>query len=244
MDGVQLGARFSIATNRLNYCGPSDAEPRLYGAIVGPAGTAEARASLEKFEALLPYLAAIGRRHGLDPFDARVVEAYWVGNDLLDAFGPKEFAEILTALEARGLPRSIGRRLRENLPEDALPFHAFHVAYVGVGAVTGHVPTTVPNMEACRPAWGKVERVADGRLGVRKPSIVLRGDKLALGGHSVEDLAYDPRVLPGVRVGDWVALHWGWPALVLSDSQRAAVEEYTRRSFDAANRVLPSWGIL
>ena len=244
MDGVELGARFSLATNRLNYCGPADAEPRLYRAIVSGTGLAEARGSLERFEALLPYLQAIGRRHGLDPFDLRVVEAYWVGNELLDAFGAPEFREILTALEGRGLPRSIGRRLRENLPPDALPFHAFHVAFVGVGAVTGHVPTTLPNMEACRPAWAKVEEVRDGTLRLRKPVLEVDGGQLRLGAEVEIDLPYDPQVLPEVRPGASVAVHWGFPALVLSSAQRAAVEGYTLRSLEAANPALAALGVL
>ncbi len=244
MDGVQLGARFSLATNRLNYCGPSDAEPRLYRAIVEGTGLPEARGSLERFEALLPYLQAIGRRHGLDPFDRRVVEAYWVGNDLLDAFGRAEFREILTALTERGLPRSVARRLAEHLPEAPIPFHAFHVSFVGVGAVTGHVPTTLANIEACRPAWAHVEEVAPATLRVRKPSVEADRGRIRLGADSSADLSYDPRVLPGIRRGDWVAVHWNWPALHLSEEQRTSMERYTARSFESANEALPSLGVL
>jgi Family of unknown function (DUF6390) len=244
MNGVQLGARFSIATNRLQYCGPSDAEPRLYEAIVAGTGIADARRSLERFEALLPYLQAIGRRHGLDPFDDRVVEAYWVGNELLDAFGPSEFEGILIALTERGLPRSVARRLKERMPAHPIPFHAFHVGFVGVGAVTGHVPTTLPNIEACRPAWARVEEVRPDRLRVRKSSVQSDHGRLRFGPEASSEVAYDPRVLPGVRAGDWVALHWGWPALLLSRAQRVAIEEYTARAFDSANEALPALGVL
>jgi len=244
MDGVALGARFSIATNRLAYCGPADAEPRLYRAIVAGTGLAEARASLERFEALLPYLQAIGRRHELDPFDLRVVEAYWIGNDLLDAFGPPEFREILTALTERGLPRSVARRLAEHLPERPIPFHAFHVSFVGVGAVTGHVPTTLTNVEACRPAWARVEGIRPAVLRVRKPSVEADHGRLRLGPASIAEVPYDPKVLDGVEVGRSVAIHWNWPALVLSDEQRASVERYTDRSLAAANEALPALGVL
>ena len=76
MDGVQLGARFSIATNRLQYCGPADAEPLLYQAIASGERLDAARRSLMRFEALMPYLEAIGAKHGKDPFDLAVVEPY------------------------------------------------------------------------------------------------------------------------------------------------------------------------
>lgn len=244
MDGVALGARFSLATNRLSYCGPADAEPRLYRAIVSGTGLTEARASLERFEALLPYLRAIGRRHGLDPFDHRVVEAYWIGNDLLDAFGPPEFREILTALTERGLPRSVARRLADHLPARPIPFHAFHVSFVGVGAVTGHVPTTIANIEACRPAWARVEEIRPGSLRVRKPAVEADRGRLRLGAEATVEVPYDPKVLEGIEVGRSVAIHWNWPALVLTEGQRASVEEYTARSLDAANEALPALGVL
>lgn len=244
MHGVQLAARFSIATNRLSFCGPEDAEPKLYAAITGGTGLEPARRSLERFEALLPYLEAIGEQHSLDPFDERVVEAYWIGNDLLDAFGREEFRKILRALAGRGLPRSIAERLGANLPDRPIPFHLFHVAFVGVGAVTGHVPTTLPNMESCRPAWAKVERVRAGRLRIRKPTLETEAGQLRLGNETETEIAFDPRVLPGVSAGNSVALHWSWPAVVLSNDQRRAMERYTRQTLDTVNEVLPSLGVL
>ncbi|HZY92066.1 MAG TPA: DUF6390 family protein [Thermoplasmata archaeon] len=244
MDGVELGARFSIATNRLNFCGPADAEPALYAAITSGTRLPEARRALERFEALLPYLEAIGAFHRLDPFDARVVEAYWVGNDLLDPFGPVEFRAILTRLAARGLPRSVAQRLVDHLPAAPIPFHAFHVSFVGVGAVTGHVPTTLPNMESCRPAWGHVLSIDGSRLRLTKPTLTVEGSRLRLTEGPTAEVEFDPRVLPGVRVGDALALHWGWPALRLTASQQAAMEKYTRRALSAANEALPSLGVL
>ncbi len=243
MDGIPLAARFSIATNRLNYCGPAQAESALYGAIVSGRGSPESRRALEGFEALMPYLQAIGAQHGLDPFDERVVEAYWIGNDLLDAFGLKAFRAILEGLQRRGLPRSIAARLAQHLPAHPIPHHMFHVAFVGVGAVTGHVETTLPNLESCRPAWATVlERRADV-LQVRRPTLRIAEGRLEWGRDTVEEIPYDPRVVPEVDAGCSVVLHWGWPALTLTPVQLDALREYTRRSIAAANEVLPELGV-
>ena len=235
MDGVALGSRFSIATNRLNFCGPADAEPNLYRAIVGGGEVPEARRALARFEALMPYLEAIGRRHGRDPFDPEVVEAYWLGNRLLDDWTRAEFEELLGRLVTRGLPRSIAAELARRLPERPLPHHVFHVAFVGVGAVTGHVPTTLPNMEACRPAWGTVRARSVDRLTVARPALRWTGTGLELGGEVEETVAFDPRVVPDAVVGGPVVLHWHWPAIVPSPAQLVGLEEYTRRSIEAAN---------
>lgn len=244
MDGVQLGARFSIATNRLKFCGPADAEPRLYRAITEGTEVGRARAALARFEALVPYLEAIAAKHGLDPFDHDVVEAYWIGNRLLDAFERGDFVALLAALTRRGLPRSIASRLEANLPDRPLPHHAFHVCFVGVGAVTGHVPTTLANMEACRPAKGRVERVDGGSLTVRHPRLGWTDGALRLAETVEERLAFDPRVLPGLSAGDHVALHWGWPAVRLTAEQADRLERYTERSLSAASEALPRLGVL
>ncbi len=238
MDGVQLGARFSLATNRLQYCGPADAEPLLYRAITTDTGHAEAARALSGFEALMPYLEGIAAKHGRTPFDREVVEAYWVGNSLLDAFERDDFVRLLEALTKRGLPRSMAARLAERLPPRPLPHHLFHVAYVGVGNVTGHVPTTLVNMEACRPAWAEVVRVADPLLHVRGPTLVLDHDAIAWGPAVERELRFDPKVLPDLRPGDSVAIHWGWPALRLTPAQRSALEQYSRRSLEQANQAL------
>ncbi|OGS50846.1 MAG: hypothetical protein A3K65_03115 [Euryarchaeota archaeon RBG_16_68_12] len=237
-DGVRLCARFSIATNRLKYCGPSDAEPLLYRAIVDRVGIGGAGTALLQFEALEPYLMAIGSKHGLEPLDREVVEAYWIGNGLLDGFTRDDFRSILVALGKRGLPRSVAARLERRLPRHPLPHHLFHVGFVGVGAVTGHVETTVPNMESCRPAWARVVKKTNASLVVEKPALAMEDGALALGPAAQETVAYDPRILPKVKAGDHVALHWGWPALVLQPLQLKALKEYTARALEAANEAL------
>jgi len=239
MDGVALCARFSIATNRLQYCGPRDAEPVLYRAITENAELSRARDALRRFEALNPYLEAIAAKHRLDPFDRDVVEAYWVGNDLLDAFDREDFLRLLEALVRRGLPRSTADRLGRMLPEHPIPHHAFHVAFVGVGEVTGHVETTIANMEACRPAWAHVTALEGGSVRLRGPALAVSHGQVTLEGEVERTLSYDPAILPGLAKGDTLAVHWSHPALSLTSEQATALARYTGRSLDAANEALP-----
>jgi len=244
MDGVQLAARFSIATNRLRYCGPAEAEPTLYRAIVEGTDLNAAKGVLSRFEALEPYLRALAEKHGRDPFDREVVEAYWLGNSLLDAFTKEDFAALLDRLVGRGLPKPFAAQLASRLPRHPLPHHTFHVAFVGVGMVTGHVETTLSNMESCRPGWGEVLRMDQGSLTIEKTPLEAEAGHLRLGPPKEETLPYDPRVLPGVALGDHVALHWGWPALVLEPRQLENLKEYTARSLEAANEALAASRVL
>lgn len=239
MDGVALCARFSIATNRLQYCGPRDAEPVLYRAITENAELDRARDALRRFEALNPYLEAIAAKHGRDPYDRAVVEAYWVGNDLLEAFGREDFRLLLEGLVRRGLPRSTAERLARLLPEHPIPHHAFHVAFVGVGEVTGHVETNLANMEACRPAWARVTALEGTSVRVRGPVLGVSEGRLTLDHETERTLSFDPAILPGLALGDTLAVHWNHAALSLTPAQTDALATYTRRSLDAANEALP-----
>ncbi len=238
MQGVQLAARFSIATNRLKYCGPADAEPALYRTIVEGKDMEASRKALLRFEALEPYLTAIAAKHGLDLLDHDVVEAYWIGNELLDDFTRDDFRLLLDELSRRGLPRFMADRLAGQLPQHPLPHHVFHVSFVGVGMVTGHVETTLPNMESCRPAWAKVIQKTKESLLMERPALVAERGRLSLGAPVQETVSYDPRILPGVRRGDDVVLHWSWPAMVLSPGQLTNLKAYTARSLESANEAL------
>ncbi len=233
MEGFELGARFSIVTNRRSYCGPADAEPDLYRAVTEGVDRPEVERHLAQFEALYPYLEAIAARHGRDPFDREVVEAYWIGNSLLDDFDRDDFRRLLGALGRRGLPAFVVRELSARLPPRPPPHHLFHVGFVGVGAVTGHVETTLANMEACRPAAAEVRAIGPDRLEVEGPRLVVREGGLALGEPRVRSVVYEPRALPGLAVGDAVAIHWDWAALRLTSELRDQLERYTERSLDA-----------
>ncbi len=235
MDGVRLAARFSLTTNRLRYCGPAEAAPVLYRAITDGTGLSEAGEALSRFEALYPYLEAIAHHTGRRPFDEEVVEAYWLGNRLLDDFGAEEFRGILRALSARGLPTFVARELADGLPPHPIPHHVFHVAYVGVGAVTGHVATTLANMEACRPVWGTVRGLGAGRLDLDQPTLEVTDGELRVGPVERRSVAFDPRFFSGLAVGDAVAAHWGWAAVRLEPAQLSNLVRYTALALEQAN---------
>lgn len=238
MDGITLGARFSIATNHLGFCGPPGLEPAMRAAILKREETPSVGEALLQFEALGPYLEAIAEKHGRSPLEHDVVEAYWIGNELLDAFERKDFISLLKALVGRGLPGRVADRLARRLPEMPLPHHLFHVCFIGVGNVTGHVETILPNMESCRPAWATVVSAGDGMLTLRKPRLMEKDGHLSIGTDETVTVAYDPAFIPTVVEGSQVVLHWGWPILELTSRQRMNLERYSAESLAAYNETL------
>ncbi len=234
-EGVRLCARFSLATSSLEYCGPPGAAPLLRRALEDGEGIAEAGEALLKFEALEPYLRAIAGKHRREVLDYSVVEAYWIGNELLEGYTRGDFVRILEDLADRGLPRGLAGRLAARLPESPIPHHAFHVFFVGVGQVTGRVTTNLKNMDRCRPSWGLVTGRRPGVALVERQPLEARGARLALGAPEEAAVAVAPALERGIRVGEYLAVHWGQAAAPLSWDGRAQLELYTLRAIEAAN---------
>jgi len=95
MDGVLACARYSFAPNYYKYCGP-DANRSIAAYLQEGVSDPGLSVYLSEFAVLYPYLKLIAHENGLtNPFDPRVVEAYWVGNNLLEHIGMKSFSQHL-----------------------------------------------------------------------------------------------------------------------------------------------------
>ncbi|MBY0396131.1 MAG: hypothetical protein K2X91_06620, partial [Thermoleophilia bacterium] len=127
VSGPTRFARYAFGPNRLGYCGP-EASRELFQQATGGGDDAALRDLARGFEGAWPYLELIARANGIaDPLDDRVVDAYWIGNDLLRAVTP---ALLGRSLEVRFRPRlrADGWRWMAATPEaGAAPVHAFHV---------------------------------------------------------------------------------------------------------------------
>src|ERR1039458_5353739 len=91
-DGPLLFARYAYPPNALGYCGPGDSQSLLeLGADPGSVGNDEGlRRLARRFEGAWPYVELIAAANRIeDPLDLRVVEAYWIGNELLDRRRPR-----------------------------------------------------------------------------------------------------------------------------------------------------------
>lgn len=229
MDGIELAARFSYITNSLRFCGPEEASKQFLDYINKSASAESVRESIKKFEGLYPYLSAIAQKAKMDFLDYDVVEAYWLGNPLLEKFEDDDMKEIIEKLMSRGLPKSIGNNLIKTMPHGFVPHHNFNVFYVGVGRTTGSVETTLQNMDNCRVSWGKVVDIIESSLIVQSRPLKNMGGMLTIGDEEAKTAVYLREMLPNVKKDDFVALHWGFACLVLDDRQLENLISYTGR---------------
>lgn len=240
--GAVLFARYAYPPNELGYCGPNDAAPLLEHGFSGDADQ-EIAARARQFDGAWPYLELIASAAGIaDPLDARVVRAYWIGNELLDRVDPAVFLAEIGERFAGQVGGFWHRLIPESVPL-ALPHHSFHVfavyPWAGLLGTDSDVPRTV--LDRCRIRWGELLDVAGDTAVVRSRPLTWDGRALALGAaqeESVRRSAGGRALSAPVAVGDTVALHWDWICDRLSDDELAALEASSARELELLNRQL------
>jgi hypothetical protein len=238
MDGTSLAIRFSYMPNFLRYCGPKEANKDFLHYLTRPNSkiAAAVENDLKRFEGLYPYLSAIAAKSGKKFTHHEVIEAYWIGNDLLDNFNSNDMKKIINALVKRGLPAAVAEERLKKLPKGMFPHHNFNVCYIGVGQTTGAVPTTLENMNNCMINSGIVSKVGKGKLTVEKRLLQSTNRKLKLSSSTTKaTVSYLPQMLPKIKVGDVVALHWDLASVKLTKKQASNLNKYTERILEAVN---------
>lgn len=237
--GIPLFIRYAFMPNHLGYCGGRENELLLERAATGQAGPA-LTPLLAQFTGAVPYLRAIAATNGIgDPFDRRVVEAYWLGNDLLRDVDAGDLYKTLDERFGRHLSPKLREQILRKPPEGAKPFHFFHVVDVYRHLERETVGMTA--MENCRISWGQVRTVEGAALLVDRAPLVWRDGKLALGEpaaervlRSVDGLGF----VDSVAAGDWVSIHWGWACEVLDERRLANLRRWTGVHLAIANQTV------
>ena len=239
--GALLFARYAYPPNALGYCGADETRTLLE---YGDDGTSDGGLVqlARTFEGAWPYLELIAGANGVDdPLDPAVVEAYWIGNDLLERVDAQRlFAQLDDRFRLRA-----GRewsRLRDTLPADVVPHHNFHVfgVYPFVGLLrAGNVEEPLHVLDSCRVAPARVESVSSKTARVTVRPLTWDGRQLQLGVHEEREVSWRREglgFLDALRPGNRVALHWDWVCDRLTGAQAAALQSYTARMLALANR--------
>ncbi len=236
MDGIELALRFSYMPNKLRFCGPKEAQEIFTNYLKEKDNETSVASNIKRFEGLYPYLSAIASKSGKKFTDYDVVEAYWIGNKLLDKFSDKDLKSTLLSLVKGGLPRSIAESRARNLPSGLVPHHNFNVFFVGVGQITGSVPTTIENMNSCMVSQGTVLKINKNKLIVSRQHLLLKKNKFVFGKEKDVEVKYLSLMLRNVKKNDIVAMHWGFAPLVLTEKQSKNLMHYTEKIINVLNK--------
>jgi hydrogenase maturation factor len=231
--------RYGFMPNQLRYCG-GDGNRTLFDYAIAGEVDGEVAPLLRQFTGALPYLQLIARENGIaDPFDDRVVEAYWLGNDLLSGVEASRLYDALRARFEKQLTAKTLELVAGKAPAGAHPHHNFHV--FDVHSRAGQLEHSLLTMDQCRVSWGKVVRIEGPSLVVERQRLVLIGGKLALG--AVETVTVARQIdghgfADAAAPGDWVSLHWGWVCEVIGSDQQERLAAETAWHLRLANETL------
>lgn len=237
----QLVSRFAFKPNQLHYCGADSANKKMYRCIT-EGKCKNIGQEIKTFMALYPYLNTISTVHKLSLLDERVVEAYILGNTLLNKFTSDDFETHLGYFETQGVPKFFTDELRDKFHNSQMPFiphHSFNVLFVGVGNVTGAVKYNIDNINNCLIRWGTVVSQHEKKNKIHLKTFKLIVTESIFEAVEVdEEVSYLPEIFPDISVGDSIAMHWRDAMIVLNKTQTKQLETYTNKVIDSYNKTI------
>lgn len=240
LNGANLCTRFAYPPNSLSLCGPDKKSDLLYSSslVQIDSGTLEI---LQQFTTLYPYLSLIAYHNNIrDTFDTRVVEAYWIGNSLLNNISQSElFFHLTDTLKLKKkLKIKNYRSLLDKISFGTIPHHSFHV--LNIYKRTGHVTDshTVKTMDACLINWGKVVKLNKNSILVETKPLSIINNRLDLGPKVIRQI--NPQgekdiLFKKLKTEDYVSYHWGYFCQKLCPDQLRNLIYYTKLSLSLSN---------
>lgn len=237
--GLVRFIRYAFMPNHLGYCGGNEAS-QLFEQAVTNQPDAGLIPLLVKFTGAVPYLRTIASANGIaDPFDPRVVEAYWVGNQLLDGVEARDLYAALSERFGPHLPPKVREVVLRKAPQGARPYHLFHV--IDVYRRLENDEISLASIDSCRVSWGRVTAVDGGSLTVDRRPLLMSEGTFSLGPARPERVLRSlsgQGFADGATVGDWVSIHWGWTCEVLDAAQVAQLERQSAHHLALASATL------
>ena len=244
MQGLIKCARYAFSPNKLKYCGPVDKNSQIFSHIVEGVEDRGLVEMLDDFQVMYPYLKLIADENNIfDPFDEKVVEAYWIGNELLEGVKLKGFWDHL--MEGQQLKKRFKKRdlkwMVGKVPVGAKVHHSFHV--FNIWNRTGHEakPHTLETMDNCRISWGEVidnSKTTVDKLLVKTQELMYEDGKLGLKSGVFKEVSWrigDKELVKGIKKGNLITMHWGWVCEKVSKFKVTNLKKYTEHHLKLAN---------
>lgn len=234
MSGPKIAALYGLIPNTLGFCGPRQEILKKF--IAGKLGIPEVIPVLKKFEAAYAYYELIAKKNKIKngPFNKRVVEAYWIGNELLDNISARDLRQMVSEKFTKPglLSKSQACQKGKLIPKKAKPHHSFHVLILG--SITGRVDFegNTKLKDICRVGWGRVVKVKNSKIVVNYNPLI--GKKIITFGKLIKkEVSWDKAILPEVKMGDWISFHWNCAIQLLKEEDIINLYKYTQNTLNA-----------
>ena len=226
MPGVKLAALYGIYLHLLDFCGPREESKTkiLLNYLSGQKiSEQKIRKILKEFKGAYFYYKLIARSNKIkDPFNEKVVKAYWIGNSLLEK------------VKIWNLKKMIANdfKVEKEIPETSKPHHSFHV--LAIGSVSKRVNLKGEKLDLCRISWGKVKNIKNSKILVEYQPLI-KDKNFRLGKPIQKEIFWDKNFTPKVKIGDWVSFHWNHLIQILNREDLKNLKKYTRLTLNSLN---------
>lgn len=231
MSGLRLAVLYGLQTQKSGFCGPKG---KLVGRTLSnflfgrKISQKKIREILEGFKGAFFYYRLIAKCNNIrDPFDERVVKAYWIGNKLLEKVKITDLRQMIVKDFSRPglLPKKIAEKKAREIPEDSRPHHSFHVLIVG--PIMGRIVLKGKLFDFCRVGWGKVKSFKKNKIKVKYQPLI-GTKKLRLGKPIEKEIIWNKTLAPKIKIGEWVSFHWNHLVQKLEREDVAHLKKYTK----------------
>ncbi|MDD5625668.1 MAG: DUF6390 family protein [Patescibacteria group bacterium] len=132
-----------------------------------------------------------------DPYTPKVIEAYWLGHKLLNV-------------------------------KNSILSHNYTVLNTIAKINPSRLPIQIKNdTENCLISLGRVKKIWKGKSSIKKVAVEYQplefGDKISLGKTETKKIDWYPKLLPHLKVNDWISIHYNTARQVLTASQRKSL---------------------
>ena len=247
INGIARCSRYSFGPNRLHYCGP-DQNRELQSLIEHGEANPELSVLLKQFKTLYPYLQYISRTNGIiEPFDSRVVEAYWLGNKLLEnnrlENKKRELHRFLVddLLIKKKINSKEFEWLEKKVGQGAVPHHSFHVLNVWQMSGLADKLDEVERMDQCLVNSGKVVKISGPEITVLSESLSYANGKLFLTEPTQKKIVRRLETeyeIEQIKPGQIVSFHWSVPCEIITETQAKNLKKYILQSINFANQTI------
>ena len=239
MDGMILFAKYAFAPNQKNYCGPT-ASRAIFDYLKYGKSDPGLEGLLKEFKGALPYLQFIAESNNIeDPFDWKVVEAYWIGNELLEKTSISDFYNHLKERFGKKVNPEDFEHIVGKLPLGAKPHHSLHVFEIctRIKDLKSSGFAFISTLDNCRISWGRVEKTTKGKIDVSYQPLEVK-DKFFLGEPTKRKITLPLDSVSSIKKGDWVSFHWGTFCDILTTEQKNNLEKYTKFHISLENLII------
>lgn len=234
MNGLKKAILYSLKPHELGYCGPQcvkDSKNILKKYLLGDDFPRENIVNLlNGFKGATSYYSLLAKLNNIkNIYDEKIVEAYWVGNELSNSVTTEDLKKMIlyNFVGPDLLTKDKAKSIIEKIPEDIIFHHSFHVFFVS--AVSGRVSIVRQKRDECKVSWGEVIDILKDRKKIRvKTKKLFPEDK-----KEIKTIDLNEQFVPRIKERDLVSFHWGRVSEKLSQKKFNNLVKYTKINYNA-----------